>query len=80
MGINGWGVLEAASYSPLIKEGPRWSEHHEIRVGPGVCGVKWELQAQGIRENLKPPFHSVWRTKRTKENESGALKKNQTLP
>lgn len=56
MWLNGWEVLRATSCFPLIKEGPGWSEHHKMRVGPSVCGVKWELQEQDISENLKPPF------------------------
>ena len=66
---------------PTNKRRPRQSEHREIRVGLWVCGAKQELQDQSISENPKPPFDPVqgkWsqRTKRTKENESGALKKS----
>lgn len=39
----GGGFLAATSYSLLIKEGLKQSEHFEIRVGLWVCGVKREL-------------------------------------
>lgn len=52
----GGGFLKATSYSLLIKEGLKQSEHFEIKVGLWVYGVKQELQHLNIM-NHKPHFH-----------------------